>query len=149
MTQFVGFLAAHGNPAPFSPLTAGIVASALTIWVTFVPSMMWIFVGAPYIELLRSDQRLSGALAAITAAVVGVILNLSVWFALHVLFGKVTEQHAGWLRWYAFDPLALDLKVTVLAAIAATLAFAMHRSLLELVLVMSALGIVVRLTIGV
>jgi chromate transporter len=148
VTQFVGFLAAHGNPAPFSPLAAGIIAAALTTWVTFVPSMMWIFVGAPYIERLRSDRRLSGALAAITAAVVGVILNLSVWFALHVLFGKVTEQRAGWLRWYAFDPLALDLKVTALAVIAAIFAFVLHRSLVELVVVMAALGIAVRLTLG-
>ena len=82
----------------------------MTTWVTFVPSMLWIFAGAPFIERLRANRRLAGALAAITAAVVGVILNLSVWFALHVLFGKVTEMHAGPLRWYAFDPLALDLK---------------------------------------
>jgi chromate transporter len=148
VTQFVGFLAAFGNPAPFTPLAAGLIAAALTLWVTFVPSMMWIFVGAPYIERLRANQRLSGALAAITAAVVGVVLNLSVWFALHVLFGQVTEQHAGPFRWYAFDPLALDGAVTVLAAVAAVLAFVLHRGLIELVAVMAALGIVVRLTLG-
>ena len=83
---------------------------------------------------------MSGALAAITAAVVGVILNLSVWFALHVLFGKVTETHAGPLRWYAFDPLAIDLRATTFAAIAAVLAFGLHRSLIEVVVVMAALG---------
>ena len=148
VTQFVGFLAAHGDPAPFTPLTAGLIAAALTTWVTFVPSMMWIFVGAPYIERLRADRRLAGALAAITAAVVGVVLNLSVWFALHVLFGQVTEQRTGFLRWYAFDPLALDWKVTVLAAIAAVLAFVLHRGLIELIAVMAALGIAVRLTLG-
>ncbi len=65
---------------------------------------------------LRSNRRLAGALAAITAAVVGVILNLSVWFALHVLFGHVQEQHFGPMRWYAFDPLALDLRAAGLAA---------------------------------
>jgi chromate transporter len=148
VTQFVGFLAAYGNPAPFTPLAAGLIAAALTTWVTFVPSMMWIFVGAPYIERLRSDRRLAGALAAITAAVVGVVLNLSVWFALHVLFGQVSEQRAGVLRWFAFDPLALDLKVTALAAIAAVLAFVLHRGLIELIVVMAALGIAVRLTLG-
>ena len=148
VTQFVGFLAAYGNPAPFTPLAAGLIAAALTTWVTFVPSMMWIFVGAPYIERLRSDRRLAGALAAITAAVVGVVLNLSVWFALHVLFGQVTEQRLGLLRWFAFDPLALDLKVTVLAAIAAALAFVLHRGLIELIVVMAALGIAVRLAMG-
>jgi chromate transporter len=145
VTQFVGFLAAYGNPAPFSPVAAGVIASALTTWVTFVPAMMWIFIGASHIERLRSDRRLAGALAAITAAVVGVILNLSIWFALHVLFGQVTEQRSGWLRWYAFDPLALDLKAAALAAIAAVLAFVLHRGLIELIVVMAALGIATRL----
>jgi chromate transport protein ChrA len=104
-------------------VTAGVLGAIMTTWVTFVPSMLWIFAGAPFIEPLRANRRLSGALAAITAAVVGVILNLSVWFALHVLFGHVTERHFGWLRWYAFDPLGLDLKATALAVIAAVLAF--------------------------
>jgi chromate transporter len=148
VTQFVAFLAAFANPAPFSPITAGVIASVLTIWVTFVPSMLWIFAGAPFIERLRADRRLAGALAAITAAVVGVILNLSIWFALHVLFGTVIEQRTGWLRWFAFDPWALDLKVAALAAIAATLTFVLHRGLVELVAVMAALGIVVRLIAG-
>src|SRR5205823_9327431 len=111
VTQFVGFLAAYRDAAPFSPVAAGVIGSALTTWVTFVPAMLLIFAGAPFVEQLRSNQRLSGALAAITAAVVGVILNLTVWFALHVLFGEVEEVRAGPLRWYAFDPLALDLKV--------------------------------------
>ena len=87
VTQFVGFLAAFRDAAPFSPLVAGLIGAAMTLWVTFVPSMLWIFAGAPFIEQLRGNRNLAGALAAITAAVVGVILNLSVWFALHVLFG--------------------------------------------------------------
>ena len=146
VTQFVGFLAGYRDPAPFAPLGAGIAAAALTTWVTFVPPILFIFAGAPFIEQLRANQRLSGALAAITAAVVGVILNLTVWFALHVLFGQVTETQWGPLRWYAFDPLALDLKVAALALLAAFLAFRLHRGLVELVLVMAALGILVRLT---
>ena len=89
VTQFVGFLAGFRDAAPFSPVAAGIIGAAMTTWVTFVPSMLWIFAGAPFIEQLRANRQLSGALAAITAAVVGVILNLSVWFALHVLFGQV------------------------------------------------------------
>lgn len=148
VTQFVGFLAGFRDAQPFSPVAAGIVASALTTWVTFVPPMMLIFAGAPFVEQLRSSQRLSGALAAITAAVVGVILNLTVWFALHVLFGKVEEARAGPLRWYAFDPLALDLTVLALALVAALLAFALRRGLVELVLVMAALGVAVRLLLG-
>ncbi len=148
VTQFVGFLAAYRDAAPFSPVAAGVLGSLLTTWVTFVPPMLLIFAGAPFIERLRANQRLSGALAAITAAVVGVILNLTVWFALHVLFGDVEERHAGWLRWYAFDALALDLKVSALALIAATLAFVLHRGLVEMVVVMAALGIAVRLVFG-
>jgi chromate transporter len=148
VTQFVGFLAAFRDAAPFSPVTAGVLGAAMTTWVTFVPSMLWIFAGAPFVEPLRANRQLSGALAAITAAVVGVILNLSVWFALHVLFGKVTEMHAGPLRWYAFDPLALDLRATALAAIAALLAFGLHRSLIEVVVAMAALGVLVRLVLG-
>jgi chromate transporter len=141
VTQFVGFLAAFRHAEPFSMLAAGILGAAMTTWVTFVPSMLWIFAGAPFIEQLRSNRRLTGALAAITAAVVGVILNLSVWFALHVLFGTVTEQHAGPLRWYAFDPNALDSHVAVLAATAALVTFRFHRSLIEVVVVMALLGI--------
>jgi chromate transporter len=148
VTQFVGFLAAFRAPAPFAAVTAGIVGAAMTTWVTFVPSMLWIFAGAPFIEQLRGNRRLAGALAAITAAVVGVILNLSVWFALHVLFGQVQERHAGMLRWYAFDPAALDLKVLVLALIAAALAFGLHRGLIEVVAVMAGLGIAMRLAVG-
>lgn len=144
VTQFVGFLAAYREAAPFTPVTAGVIASALTTWVTFVPAMTLIFAGAPFVEQLRANQRLSGALAAITAAVVGVILNLTVWFALNVLFGHVEEAWAGPLRWYAFDPLSVDLKVLTLAAIAAALAFRFHRGLIELVAIMAALGVAVR-----
>ena len=148
VTQFVGFLAGFRDAAPFSPVVAGIVGAAMTTWVTFTPSMLWVFVGAPFVEQLRANRLLSGALAAITAAVVGVILNLTVWFALHVLFGTVTEQHTGILRWYAFNPLAIDLKTLALAVIAGVLAFRFHRSLIEVVGVMAALGIVVRLAFG-
>ena len=142
VTQFVGFLAAFREAAPFSPIMAGVLGAAMTTWVTFVPSMLWIFAGAPFVERLRANRQLSGALAAITAAVVGVILNLSVWFALHVLFGKVTEVHAGPVRWFAFDPAALDKQAAILAVVAALMAFRFHRSLIEVVLVMAVLGMI-------
>jgi chromate transporter len=140
VTQFVGFLAAFRDAAPFSPVTAGVLGAAMTTWVTFVPSMLWIFAGAPFVERLRANRQLSGALAAITAAVVGVILNLSVWFALNVLFGHLREMHFGVLRWYAFDPAALDTYAAVLATTAALLTFRFQRSLIEVVVVMAALG---------
>ncbi|HVZ54717.1 MAG TPA: chromate efflux transporter [Pseudolabrys sp.] len=144
VTQFVGFLGAFRAAAPFSPLAAGLIGAAMTTWVTFVPAMLWIFIGAPFIEDLRNNRQLAGALAAITAAVVGVVLNLSVWFALHVLFGSVSEVHFGPLRWYAFDPAALDPHVAVLAVTAALLTFRFHRSLIEVVIVMALLGMVTR-----
>lgn len=87
--QFVGFLAGYRNPGPLDPLLAGSLAALLTTWVTFAPCFLWIFLGGPYVEALRGHRRLGAALSAITAAVVGVILNLAVWFALHTLFAEV------------------------------------------------------------
>lgn len=87
--QYVGFLAAFRNPGPLDPLIAGCLGAILTLWVTFVPCFFWIFLGGPYVERLRGNKALAAALSAITAAIVGVMLNLGVWFALHVLFGRV------------------------------------------------------------
>jgi chromate transporter len=86
--QFVGFLAAYHAAGASSPLLAGVLGAVLTVWVTFVPCFLWIFLGAPYIESLRGNAALGSALAAITAAVVGVIANLALWFATHVLFAR-------------------------------------------------------------
>ena len=147
VTQFVGFLAAFRDAAPFTPLTAGLLGAAMTTWVIFVPSMLWIFAGASYVEQLRSNKALSGALAAITAAVVGVILNLSLWFALHVLFGKVQEMHSGIVRWYAVDVSTLDVAAAALAVIAGLLAFVFHLGLISTIVVMAALGIAVRMLV--
>ena len=144
ITQFVGFLGAYRNPEGFSPITNAVLGSALTTWVTFVPPMMLIFALAPFVEQLRGNPRLSGALAAITAAVVGVILNLTLWFVLHVLFLEVREVRAGPLRWYAFDPASIEVRVAALAVVAAVLAFVFHRGLVQLVAIMAALGIAVR-----
>jgi chromate transporter len=145
VTQFVGFLGAWRDPAPFTPGVAAVLGAALTTWVTFVPPMLLIFAGAPFIEALRANRRLSGALAAVTAAVVGVILNLTVWFVLHVLFAQVTEMRAGPLRWYAPDPGSLDAWALGLAAIAGVLAFVLRRGLVELIAAMAALGVLLRL----
>jgi chromate transporter len=98
VVQFVGFLGAYRNPGELSPLAAALLGSLVTTWVTFVPCFLWIFLGAPYVETLRSQPRASAALAAVTAAVVGVILNLALWFALHTLFGHVEERHPFGLR---------------------------------------------------
>lgn len=122
VTQFVGFLAAFGAPGPLPPLLAGALGGALTTWVTFVPSFLFIFLGAPFIERLRGNAALAAALGAITAAVVGVILNLAVWFALHVIFGQVGRWDGyglalPWPEPASLDPLALALSLLALAAV--------------------------------
>jgi len=148
VTQFVGFLAAFRAAAPFDPLTAGVLGAAMTTWTTFAPSFLFIFAGAPFIEELRGNRRIAGALAAITAAVVGVILNLAVWFALHVLFRTITEMHTGPVRWYKVEPSSLDIAVAVLTAIAAALMFGAHRGLITTVGIMASLGIAARLMLA-
>jgi chromate transporter len=145
VSQFVGFLAAYRAPAPFDPLFAATLGAAMTTWTIFAPSFLWIFAGAPFIEDLRGNRRLAGALAAITAAVVGVILNLAVWFSLHVLFRRVEEMHAGPLRWFAVELASLDVAAAVLTAIASLLAFRLHLGLVATVGIMAALGVAVRL----
>ena len=114
VTQFVGFLAAFRAPEPFTPLLAGLAGAALTTWVTFAPCFLWIFACAPWIDRLRHATRLKGGLAAITATVVGVIGNLSAWFALHVLFRRVDMVDVGFARfsvplWSSFDAIAAGL----------------------------------------
>jgi chromate transporter len=89
VTEFVGFLAAFRRPGGLPPLVAGVLGGTLTTWATFTPSFLWVFVGGPFVERLRQARALSAALAAIGAAVTGVILNLAVWFAVHVLFARV------------------------------------------------------------
>jgi len=101
--QFVGFLAASRAAGALDPLLAGLLGSILTLWVTFAPCFFWIFLGAPYVEALRGNRGLSAALSAITAAVVGVIVSLALWFALHVIFREV--------RTIGFWPLSPDFPV--------------------------------------
>src|SRR5690606_28559761 len=116
VVQFVGFMGAYRLMPGVDPLLAGVLGSVVTAWATFAPCFLWIFAGAPYVEHLRGRRALSSALSAITAAVVGVVLNLAVWFGLHVLFGTVTETWAGPLRLWVPDPSTLDPAALVLAA---------------------------------
>jgi chromate transporter len=118
VVQFVGFLGAFRNPGELSPMLAGIVGSVVTVWVTFVPCFLWIFLGAPYVEAVRGNRALHAALSTITAAVVGVILNLSLWFGMHVLFHRVTEVHAGPLHLLVPSLTSIDPAATLLAALA-------------------------------
>jgi chromate transporter len=115
VVQFVGFLAAYRADVGIDPMLAGIAGAAVVLWVTFVPCFLWIFLGAPYLEHLRGNVRLTGALSAITAAVVGVILNLSVWFSLHVVFAAVRERDVGPLRLYVPELDTADATAALLA----------------------------------
>lgn len=128
VTQFVGFLAAFRAPEPFSPIIAGLIGAGLTTWVTFAPCFLYILTVAPWIDRLQQQPRLKGALAAITASVVGVIANLTAWFALHVLFAEVGEIRAGPLRLYVPDGSSLDWRAAVLAFASAILLFALKQS---------------------
>ncbi len=112
VVQFVGFLGAFRNPGTLDPVLAGILGASLTIWVTFTPCFLWIFLGAPYVEKLKENQHLNAILSTITAAVVGVILNLAIWFSLHVLFSDVQELkfwhlHVLLPSWYSLNEVVL------------------------------------------
>jgi chromate transporter len=137
VTQFVGFLAGVGAEG----IGMGLAAASLTLWVTFVPCFLWIFAGAPYLDWIAGRPRLTGALAAITAAVVGVILNLSLWFATHVLFSRVDVIAWGPLHMIAPDPASLDPVAASLVAIAATLLLVLHWPLLRVLLIAAVLGL--------
>jgi chromate transporter len=123
VTQFVGYLAAYRTPEPFTPLTAGVLGALLTTWVTFAPCFLWIFALSPWIERLENTQRLKGGLATITAAIVGVIANLSLWFALHVLFARVESVTTGPAKLLIPLPGSFDWRAALLACIAAFLVF--------------------------
>jgi chromate transporter len=139
VTQFVGYLAAFRAPEPFTPFVAGLLGAGLTTWVTFAPCFLWIFAFAPWIERLQHATRIKGGLAALTAAVVGVIANLSAWFALHVLFGVVGEERFGPVRLYLPDWASFDWRAALLGALACLLVFAAKWPVLR-VLGLAALG---------
>ncbi|MBN9540283.1 MAG: chromate efflux transporter [Reyranella sp.] len=142
VTQFVGFLAAWRDPGGLPPLLAATLGGLLTTWVTFVPCFLWIFFGAPFVEALRSNKALSAALGAITAAIVGVILNLAVWFALHVLFAELVP-----VRWLGFAvdlPVlhSIDLPSLVLALASAIAIFRFKLGMVPVLLGSSWIGII-------
>ncbi len=137
VTQFVGYLAAEKT------VGQGVAAAFITLWVTFAPCFLWIFAGAPYIDWISAQPRLKGALSAITAAVVGVILNLSIWFALHVFFADVSQRNVGPVRiWLpdvsSFDPMAIGL-----AAISTWLLLRLKWNLLAVLGLSAVLGVLV------
>ncbi|MGZ4594553.1 MAG: chromate transporter, partial [Actinomycetes bacterium] len=116
VVEFVGFLAAYRNPGALPPLAAGALGAVVTVWVTFVPCFLFIFLGAPYVERLRGNRAIGHALTAVSAAVAGVVLSLAVFFALHTAFGTVTERTWGPLHlsvpeWSTVRPASVALSV--------------------------------------
>ena len=148
VTQFVGFLAAWREPGPMPPLLAATLGGLLTTWVTFVPCFLWIFFGAPFVEALRANKALGAALGAITAAVVGVILNLAVWFALHVLFAELVPVR--WLGAAVDLPVlrSVDVPTLVLATAAAVAIFRFKIGMIAVLLASSIAGIVYALMLS-
>ena len=145
VVQFVGFLGAFRNAGSLNPWVAGIVGSSLVVWVTFVPCFLFVFLGAPYVERLRTNRSLSAAMSAVSAAVVGVIANLSVYFSLHTLFDGTTRIDNGILRMTlpAWD--SVNVRALVLTAFACVLVFRYKWTTVRVMLTLAVVGCAVYL----
>jgi chromate transporter len=148
VTQFVGFLGAWRSPGALPPLLAATLGGLLTTWVTFTPCFLWIFFGAPFVEMLRANKALAAALGAVTAAVVGVILNLAVWFGLQVLFAKLVPHQ--FLGATVDVPVLTSANIPsiVLAAAAAIAVFRFKFGMVPVLLASSLTGIIYVLFLG-
>ncbi len=140
MVQFVGYMAAFRQPGTLDPALAGFLGGAMAMWSTFVPPFIWIFLGGPYIEALIGNRSLNAALSAITAAVVGVILNLAVWFALHTLFARVSDWRGYGLSVSVPDLTSVNVAALVLAAAAVIAMFRFKVGMIPTMLACSIAG---------
>jgi chromate transporter len=143
--QFVGFMAAFRDPGALPPMLAGTLGGLLATWVTFTPCFLWIFLGAPFVEVLRGNRALNGALSAITAAVVGVVLNLAIWFALHTIFREVTPVRGYGFSFEAPVPASVDLSALALSVAAIVAIFRFKLGMITTLLACSAVGVVLYL----
>ncbi len=143
--QFVGFMGAFRDPGMLSPLMAGVLGGLLATWVTFVPCFLFIFLGAPFIEALRGNQALHGALSAITAAVVGVVLNLAIWFAIHTVFRETWPVRGFGLSFDAPVLASVDIWALLLSAAAVIAMFRFKVGMIPTLAACSAAGIVLYL----
>jgi chromate transporter len=141
VVEFVAFLGAYREPAGLSPMAAGILGAVLTTWVTFVPCFIWVFLGAPFVERLRGMKGLSASLTGITASVVGVVLHLAVWFALHACFRVIHEKPVGpmLIRWP--DLTSMDAAAVAIAVVSAVCLFRLKRSVFETLALAVLLGV--------
>jgi chromate transporter len=143
--QFVGFMGAFRDSGALSPLTAGVLGGLLATWVTFVPCFLFIFLGAPFIEVLRGNQALHGALSAITAAVVGVVLNLAIWFAIHTVFRETWPVRSFGLSFNAPVPASVDPWALLLSMAAMIAMFRFKAGMILTLAACSVAGIVLYL----
>lgn len=143
VTEFAGYLAGwqHGGGPAW---VMGLLGAFVALWATFAPCFLWIFACAPYIERIARQPRLRGALSAITAAVTGVILNLAIWFALHVFFGRVTLVEAGPLKLWTPELASLDGRVVLLAALSGFLLLWRHWSIAPVLAAAAAMALAIR-----
>lgn len=148
VVQYVGFMGAYDAPGGLPPWSAAVIAATLVTWVTFVPCFVFIFLGAPHVEALRHDRRLTSALAGITAAVVGVIANLAVYFALHTLFDDVTREQFGPIRLFVPDLASFQPVSAAVAALAFVLLFRLRWSVLQTLGTCAVIGAVTHLIAG-
>jgi len=146
VVQYVGFLVGYRTPGMLSPLLAGTLAGLLVTWVTFTPCFLWVFLGAPYVEALRGVRSLGAALSAVTAAVVGVILNLAVWFGVHVIFRETVPWRAFGLNLSLPVLPSIDIFVTILAIAAALAIFRFKAGTIQTLLACSVACVVLQLT---
>ena len=144
VTQFVGFMGAFREAGALPPLLAGTLGGLLTTWVTFVPCFLWIFLGAPFSERLRDAAWLSAALTAVTAAVVGVILNLALWFGMHVVFETVTTLRAGGVSLSVPVWSTLNLAAAALVLASALAVFGLRLGTVPVLLGAALLGVGLR-----
>jgi chromate transporter len=143
---FVGFVGAYNAAAPFDPVLAGILGAIVTTWVTFVPCFLWILVGAPHIERLRANKGASAALAGVTAAVVGVVLNLAVWFALHALFRNVEVYEGFGMRLSIPEVATIDVRALIIAIATSIALLKFKAPMIPTLAVAGAAGVVIALT---
>jgi chromate transporter len=143
--QFVGFMAAFRTPGALPPLLAGTLGGLLATWVTFTPCFLWIFLGAPFVETLRGNKALSAALAAITAAVVGVILNLAVWFAIHTMFREVSPLRSFGVGFDAPVLASINIWAAALSAAAVIAVFRFKAGMLPTLTACSLAGVILYL----
>ena len=146
VVQFVGFLGAYRNPGDLNPWVAGVLGATLVVWVTFVPCFLFVFLGAPHIEGLRHNQKLSAALAGITPAIVGVIANLSIYFSIHTLFADTRRRDWGPVHLTAPVWSTLSLRAVLVTALAFVLVFRWKVSVLRVLGVCATVGAAIYLT---